>query len=254
MDTNVVKKTSSSYEEIRMIRAAMRLILIILLIGFAFIWIIMPTNTYKQTWQPRIRAKVNTSTYFGSQGFTLLLYTFPVLLFAVLGCVYIHLGKKLDGHVHNMESDKKHGLALWKRPILVKGPLGIVSSIELTFFIMFIALLVWSFSTYLHNSFAKITPNSAAKSGEKVWESKLDSAALRLGLIGNICLAFLFFPVARGSSVLPLFGLTSEASIKYHIWLGHLVMTLFTAHGLCYIILWAVTHDISQIPYATICE
>lgn len=79
------------------------------------------------------------------------------------------------------------------------------------------------------------------------WESKLDSAALRLGLIGNICLAFLFFPVARGSSVLPLFGLTSEASIKYHIWLGHLVMTLFTAHGLCYIIFWGVTHDISQV-------
>lgn len=68
MDANVVKKTSSSYEEIRMIRAAMRLILIILLIGFAFIWIIMPTNTYKQTWQPRIKAKVNNSTYFGSQG------------------------------------------------------------------------------------------------------------------------------------------------------------------------------------------
>lgn len=68
----------------------------------------------------------------------------------------------------NVDSDKKHRLALWKGPILVKGPLGIVSSIELAFFVMFIALLVWSFSTYLHNSFAKITPNSAAKNGEKV--------------------------------------------------------------------------------------
>ncbi|GFS38806.1 ferric reduction oxidase 2 [Actinidia rufa] len=112
---------------------------------------------------------------------------------------------------------------------------------------MFMALLVWSFSTYLRVSFAKITPQSAAKQGEKVWEAKLDSAALRLGLVGNICLAFLFFPVTRGSSILPLFGLTSEASVKYHIWLGHIVMTLFTAHGLCYIIYWAVTHQLSEM-------
>ncbi|CAH1447893.1 unnamed protein product [Lactuca virosa] len=88
--------------------------------------------------------------------------------------------------------------------MIVKS-LGIVSKIELAFFIMFIALLVWSFTTYLHVSFAKITPQSAAKKGEKVWESQLDSVALRLGLIGNICLAFLFFPVTRGSSILPLF-------------------------------------------------
>lgn len=79
------------------------------------------------------------------------------------------------------------------------------------------------------------------------WEVKLETAALRLGLIGNVCLSFLFFPVTRGSSLLPLFGLTSEASVKYHIWLGHIVMTLFTAHGLSYIIYWAVTHNISEV-------
>ncbi|KAE9595485.1 putative ferric-chelate reductase (NADH) [Lupinus albus] len=76
---------------------------------------------------------------------------------------------------------------------------------------------------------------------------KLDIAALRMALIGNICLTFLFFPVARGSSVLPLFKLTSESTIKYHIWLGHIVMTLFTAHGICNIIFWAVTNQISQV-------
>lgn len=47
--------------------------------------------------------------------------------------------------------------------------------------------------------------------------------------------------------MLPLFGLTSDASIKYHIWLGHIGMTLFTAHGILYIIYWAVTHRFSQV-------
>ncbi|KAJ0886434.1 putative ferric-chelate reductase (NADH) [Helianthus annuus] len=77
------------------------------------------------------------------------------------------------------------------------------------------------------------------------WQSKLSSVALRFGLIGNLCLAFLFFPVTRGSSILS-FGLTSEASIKYHIWLGHIVMTLFTSHGVCYIIYWIVTKQTSE--------
>ncbi|KAJ0524642.1 putative ferric-chelate reductase (NADH) [Helianthus annuus] len=111
--------------------------------------------------------------------------------------------------------------------------------------IMFIALIVWSFTTYLHVSFLGINHKTAAKKGEELWQSKLSSVALRFGLIGNLCLAFLFFPVTRGSSILS-FGLTSEASIKYHIWLGHIVMTLFTSHGVCYIIYWIVTKQTSE--------
>lgn len=84
------------------------------------------------------------------------------------------------------------------------------------------------------------------------WEKKLDIASVRLALVGNICLAFLFFPVARGSSVLPLLGLTPESCIKYHIWLGNVAMTLFTAHGICFIIYWTVTDKLSKVlknPY-----
>lgn len=76
---------------------------------------------------------------------------------------------------------------------------------------------------------------------------KLFEVALWIGLTGNVCLAFLFYPVTRGSSVLPLLGLTSEGSIKYHIWLGHMTMVLFTIHGICYIIDWAVTGNISEV-------
>jgi len=67
------------------------------------------------------------------------------------------------------------------------------------------------------------------------------------GVVGNICLAFMFFPVTRGSSVLPLVGLTSESCMKYHIWLGHIAMLLFTAHGLGYIIHWAIIHQLSAV-------
>nr|KYP77110.1 hypothetical protein KK1_021381 [Cajanus cajan] len=208
----------------------------------------MPTNTYRKRWLPRFRAKTNNSTYFGAKGANLLMYTFPVLLVATLGCVYLHIAKKVnDSNKESCNAKKQHKVIIWKRPVLIKGPLGIVSGTELAFFLMFIALLIWSYTTSIYNNFATITPKLAAKDGEKVWEEKLESAALRLGVVGNICLAFLFFPVARGSCLLPLLGLTSENSIKYHIWLGHMAMILFTSHGICYIIYWAVTDQISRV-------
>ncbi|KAG9459018.1 hypothetical protein H6P81_003526 [Aristolochia fimbriata] len=66
--------------------------------------------------------------------------------------------------------------------------------------------------------------------------TELQSAGLRLGLVGTLCFSFLFFPITRGSSLLPLVGFSSEAIVKYHIWLGHIVMAIFTAHGLSYFV------------------
>ncbi|CAL0315044.1 unnamed protein product [Lupinus luteus] len=189
----------------------------------------LPTNTNKLKWLPELRTKTN-STYYGIDGASFLIYTSPVLFMAALGCIYLHIAKKLNAS--NMErcNVPELDVAIFKRPILVKGPLGIVSGTELALLLMFIALLIWSFATYLHNGFATVTPQLAAVDGQTIWQEKFDSAAVRVALIGNICLTFLFFPVARGSSVLPFFGLTSESSIKYHIWLGNIVMTLFTVH------------------------
>ncbi|PRQ60154.1 putative ferric-chelate reductase (NADH) [Rosa chinensis] len=235
------KKTTSSYGMKTIIGSMMMLLLMVVFVGYTMIWIMMPTNTYYLHWLPDIYVKTD-STYFGQQGAGILIYTFPILFTATLGCLLLHIRNR------TADNNNQSGVfkSSWKRPVLVKGPLGIVSWIELSFLAMFIALLVWSISSYLHGMFATITLQAAAKR-EHVWEAKLESTALMLGLVGNICLAFLFFPVARGSSILQLIGLTSEASIKYHIWLGHLVMTIFTAHGLCYIIFWASTSQISQM-------
>lgn len=81
------------------------------------------------------------------------------------------------------------------------------------------------------------------------WQRKFRSVSLRLGYIGNTCWAFLFFPVTRGSSILPLVGLTSESSIKYHIWLGHLSMVLFGFHTLGFIVYWAMTNQMAEVTW-----
>ncbi|XP_012083335.1 ferric reduction oxidase 2 isoform X2 [Jatropha curcas] len=238
---------SLSQKATDMLVSVIKLLSIIVLLGYLILWVLMPTKIYRHQLFPRVRNKLD-SAFFGIQGIMLLLYFFPILFVAVLGCVYLHLLKKRSSN-EQFESGngRKHAVGAWKKPMIVKDPLGIVSGIELAFLIMFTALVIWSFATYLRNSFATITPQSAAENGQKVWEAKLESSALRLALAGNMCLTFLFFPVARGSSVLPLFGLTFEGSIKYHIWLGHMVMAFFTAHGLGYIIYWAVTSQISEM-------
>ncbi|XP_039008314.1 ferric reduction oxidase 2-like [Hibiscus syriacus] len=228
----------------RFVRAIIRHLLTVIFLGICMMWIMAPTNTYKQKWKPAISEKV-VSTYFGKQAPNMLVWTFPVLFVAALGSLYLHLGKKnSDQNVHRDE--RKRWLALWRRPVLVKGPLGIVSGIELSFFLMFIALLAWTLGTYLHR-LPTLTAKVAAADGIKVWQLKLVESALWIGLTGNVCLAFLFYPVARGSSVLPVLGLTSEGSIKYHIWLGHLTMLLFTAHGVCFIVFWAAIGKISEM-------
>lgn len=68
----------------------------------------------------------------------------------------------------------------------------------------------------------------------------LELSGLRFGMIGLLCLAFLFLPVARGSVLLRLVDIPFEHATKYHVWLGHLTMLLFTLHGLFYVIAWAI--------------
>ncbi|KAK4431453.1 Ferric reduction oxidase 2 [Sesamum alatum] len=191
----------------------------------------------------------STNVHFGARpdlkSAYILIYSFPVLLIATLGCLYLHLDKYIDENENRTPRGPR--FASWRQPVLLRGPLGIVSWMELSFLVMFVALLVWSVSAYVHSMFKNITRQSASKMGELVWEVKLDSVALLLGLVGNVCLSFLFFPVTRGSPILRLVRLTSESTVKYHIWLGHTALTLFTAHGLCYVIFWANTHQMSEM-------
>ncbi|GLT79685.1 hypothetical protein SLA2020_511650 [Shorea laevis] len=232
---------------IRMVRAAMKGLLLVISLGILMMWVIMPTHTYRQKWRVKISQKVY-STYLGTSGSNILIWTFPMLFISVLGSLYLHLGKKLTKNDVTQSSDdgESHRQAVtWKKPVLVKGPFGIVTGTELAFLIMFTALLVWSLSTDLHNGFANIT--QFAQQGERIWVVKLKTTAFYLGIVGNICLAFLFFPVTRGSSVLALLGLTPEGCIKYHIWLGHMAMALFTAHGFGYILVWSIDHQFSEM-------
>ncbi|XP_060971364.1 ferric reduction oxidase 4-like isoform X2 [Cannabis sativa] len=227
----------------KMRNTVLKTIFLVVFIGSLLVWVLLPTKSYNKKWTPKLTTKLSSTTYLREQGTNLLLFTFPMMFIGALSCVYLHLQKKSNNKSSSnsggVTSSQFHRtLASWRNPVSVKAPLGIVSSVEICFVLMFIALLTWSLANYLYVSFGSLHMH---KVGEKVWQAKFRSVSLRLGYIGNTCWAFLFFPVTRGSSILPLVGLTSESSIKYHIWLGHLSTVLFTAHTVGFFIYWAMT-------------
>jgi hypothetical protein len=67
---------------------------------------------------------------------------------------------------------------------------------------------------------------------------------VRLGFVGQICLSLLFIPVARGSLLLRLVDIPFEHAAKYHVWLGHFTMAMFSLHGLAFVIIWAANGDL----------
>ncbi|KAL0373682.1 UNVERIFIED_CONTAM: Ferric reduction oxidase 2 [Sesamum radiatum] len=223
------------------VRTAILLLALLVFLGNIMMWIMMPTDTYYNHWLLHILADTN-STFFGIQGPIMLNFTFPILFIAVLGCMYLHMGNKKSSIT---ESKRDTKLRFLKRPMIVKG-LGIVTMTELALFTMFIALCFWYFADYLRHWFKQVPVLSATR-GEKEWESKVERVGLVAGVAGNLCLTFLFYPVTRGSSILPMLGLTSEGSIKYHIWLGNITMALFTAHGFLYFLYWGFTNRLSEM-------
>ncbi|CAA2953980.1 ferric reduction oxidase 2-like [Olea europaea subsp. europaea] len=226
------------------VQGALLVLALLVFLGNIMMWIIMPTDTYHDKWLPHILADTN-STFFGIQGPIMLDFTFPILFIAAVGCIYLHLGKKRTSDSNIGRKKTAHKFGFLKRPMIVKG-LGIVTLIELALFTMFIALDVWYFSYYVRYLFKQV-PLLQIQRREQVWQTKFDRVALVFGLAGNVCLTFLFYPVTRGSSILPMWGLTSEGSIKYHTWLGHIAMTLFTIHGSLYIVYWTLTHRLSEM-------
>lgn len=72
----------------------------------------------------------------------------------------------------------------------------------------------------------------------------LEATGLHFGLIGLFCLAFLFLPVSRGSVLLRLVDIPFEHAARYHVWLGHLTMLIFSLHGLFYVIAWTMKGEL----------
>lgn len=86
MDTRVAQRSSQG--ENNVIQTMIMALLLVISVGYVFIWIMVPTNTFKQNWLVKVRAEAN-STYFGAQGWLLINLYSLVLPLIFLPQIYI---------------------------------------------------------------------------------------------------------------------------------------------------------------------
>jgi len=79
MDVEVQKKLLSQ-EKYGRAQSAIRWLVLVVFVGWIFVWIMTPTNTYQQKWKHRLQAKTNSG--FGKQG-----------LFLIQLYIYIYMSK-----------------------------------------------------------------------------------------------------------------------------------------------------------------
>ncbi|OWM79288.1 ferric reduction oxidase 7, chloroplastic-like [Punica granatum] len=173
-------------------------------------------------------------------GSMFLLFSGPVMVITFLAIArLIVMGSREEELILLKSKPAKYPrLRLWTFPVLVDGPFGVVSAAELIGICLFVAYVVWAISAYTLEDLSILSTSTLPPEQKSVemWEY----SGLHLGVIGEYCLAFLFLPVARGSALLRLVDIPFEQAVRYHVWLGHLTMLLFTLHGLCYVIAWTM--------------
>ncbi|CAN1259582.1 Ferric reduction oxidase 7, chloroplastic [Linum perenne] len=183
---------------------------------------------------------------FGITGSLLLLLAGPVLLIALLAAAHLIISGEGEHHLYRKKSWKYPRPELWTFPVFVDGPLGVVSATELIGVVLFVGYIVWALYLYTVKNLALLSTYTLTHT-LTLPQFRMELTGLRLGMIGMFCLAFLFLPISRGSMLLRIIDIPVEHATRYHVWLGHVTMVLFTLHGLFYVVAWAVQGKLLQI-------
>ncbi|CAI0438448.1 unnamed protein product [Linum tenue] len=198
-------------------------------VGFIYLYPTQLGDSLFQKWN-----RLTEKSLFGITGSILLLVSGPIMAIAVLAVAHLIL---VSGEDEFYPRKKKYPRAqLWTFPLIVGGPLGVVSAAELIGVVLFVGYILWALYFYTLRNLALLSTFKLTSAQFSIYLMEL--TGLRLGMIGLFCLAFLFLPIARGSVLLRLIDIPVEHATRYHVWLGHVTMLLFTLHGLFYILEW----------------
>ncbi|XP_060167480.1 ferric reduction oxidase 6-like [Lycium barbarum] len=213
----------------------LKVIMWVIFIAWATFIFFSPTKFTNQLQGKIIRA--TRGTIFGTSGSIFLIFSFPIFVIAFLAIIRLALSDEDEPQVKR--TPKGPNFRLWTFPVLVDGPFGVVTAAEMIGVILFSVYIVWAIIMYTIQDVDLLSLFHVHSMKEKS-AVFLELTGLRFGFIGLICLAFLFLPVARGSVLLRAIDIPFEHATRYHVWLGHLTMALFTLHGLFFVIGWAM--------------
>ncbi|XP_002519390.2 ferric reduction oxidase 6 isoform X2 [Ricinus communis] len=235
LSTYGVKKTPLFTSSVKWILKFLMWVIFVSWVAFIFIY---PTQFGNELFEKWIHA--TSGTLFGLSGSIFLLLSGPILLIAFLSIAHLIIAG--DEGFKQKKDSRYPSVRLWTFPVLVDGPFGVVSAAEFIGILLFIVYIVWAIYAYTIQNISLISEWHLNFKLKSIWLIEL--TGLRLGMIGLFCLAFLFLPIARGSVLLRIIDIPFEHATRYHVWLGHLTMLLFTLHGLFYVVGWAMRGDL----------
>ncbi|KAH9605766.1 hypothetical protein KSS87_005238 [Heliosperma pusillum] len=216
--------------------ALLHTLMILIFAAWLTLWFLKPTDVWAKKWK-----KVeNMQTIFNYNGFDFLVYTIPFMLLAIVGCFYLYLKPRRS----TRRRSRRHATAL-SNPLIVRTPLGVLTGMDIIAMFVVLSLLVWTFYTRLSQDFKKMIPSKPVKL-DVVWQYKFFKICNRIGLLTKICLALLLLPILRGLSILRLVGIQFEASVRYHIWLGTMLVFFAALHGGGTLFIWGINHKIQD--------
>ncbi|KAJ3671746.1 hypothetical protein LUZ60_007825 [Juncus effusus] len=193
-------------------------------------WILKPTKAWKKSWHSA--EDLANSTFFRDYGLNVVVFCFPILGFAILGFVHMHLIQK-ERRIRKMT--ERMGVN-FSRPIIVNSPIGILSFGEILFASLFVAFLVWTYYSDVSSDFKKLAPYASLKLNRS--QLKVMHMGVRIGSLSEFCLAVLLIPILRGFSLFRVFGIQFEASVRYHIWIANALVLFCTLHGIIIMSIW----------------
>ncbi|XP_057502904.1 ferric reduction oxidase 6-like [Actinidia eriantha] len=213
---------------------ALKFTMWVIFIAWASIIFLYPSEFVYGFYRKFIQA--TTGTVYGITGTMFLAFSAPILVIAFLAIAYLIISG--EEQFQGKETSKRPCFQLWTLPVIVDGPFGVVSAAELIGIVLFSVYIVWAVYAYTLKNLDILS--KLQRTFEEESYLLLELTGLRFGLIGLFCLAFLFLPVARGSVLLRLIDIPFEHATRYHVWLGHLTMLIFTLHGLFYLVAWSM--------------
>ncbi|XP_021801721.1 ferric reduction oxidase 8, mitochondrial isoform X1 [Prunus avium] len=217
---------------------ALKILSILIFAAWVSLWLLKPTQLWTRKWkaaEDKARA-----TVFGYYGLNFAVYTFPPIALAIIGSFYLNLKPR-----ESIRSRKGRKLtAGFSNPLVVNTLLGVLSTLEILAVFLFILFLAWNFYARISNDFKNLKPAKSLMLNS--WQLKYLKVATRFGLLAEVCLAFLLFPILRGLALFRLLGIQFEASVRYHIWLGTAMIFFATFHGASTLFVWGVSHYIQE--------
>nr|WEQ60891.1 FRO7 [Lycium barbarum] len=220
-----------------LVSSTIKVIMWVIFIAWATFISILPIKFVNEQQFRFIQA--TQGTIFGSTGSVFLMFSLPIFMIAFLAIVRLILNGEDERQVCRKKNAKGPNFSLWTFPVLVDGPFGVVTAAEMIGIMLFAGYIVWAVIMYTIQNVDLLSSFHMQDMKEKS-ALLLELTGFRFGFIGLVCLAFLFLPVARGSVLLRAIDIPFEHATRYHVWLGHLTMALFTLHGLFYVICWAM--------------